>query len=617
MPQLIDQINVDLTPIKLLKLAHVVSLFSIRVVAWMEKKMNDTYTFEDIDTVVWNCLQGSENSQDYLSYVRTMMGFKAHQKDALKLAKQYWKAPASEAFFPKALDTLTAIAESGNTAAMVHLGRWYRLGSGVPINLELAEKWYQKAADLNDGKGHTGLGRLCWKSNPNKAAAHFYTAINMGELNGYSHLADLDRKNEFEHLKNALQTGEAYADYAYGHYIYRHAKNEEEKASHLHWMEKSAKKGYGYAALFVAMHHFNEGDGSDLAIETAKEWCRMGCETGELASLMWFGNRFLHKPDSQEEAEGYLMSACMLGDKLSQGYYGGWLVNRGKSFEQQATGIEWLQSSVAQGHPSAMYSLADALRKGKGIAVDNKAAHNLLEQGAALGNSECQCFLGISYMYGDEVDIDKERAHDLFQIAALQGDLWAMFLLGITYEAGDGVKQDLTKAFECFMKASEAEFPGALFRIGRALMRGHGVAKNKPAGVKWLLKAANADHTDAMIVLGATLMSGDGVAVNHSLGASWFQKAADLGNAEAMHELATFYIEGDGVEADSEKVKHWMFKAAALGQEQAIEWVNDNYPDQPSWLQNLKTSLQDGPDENQNQPKTSDDANQSGKDFKE
>ena len=148
-------------------------------------------------------------------------------------------------------------------------------------------------------------------------------------------------------------------------------------------------------------------------------------------------------------------------------------------------------------------------------------------------------------------------------------------------------------------------------------MRGHGVAKNKPAGVKWLLKAANADHTDAMIVLGATLMSGDGVAVNHSLGASWFQKAADLGNAEAMHELATFYIEGDGVEADSEKVKHWMFKAAALGQEQAIEWVNDNFPDQPSWLQNLKSSLQDVPAEDQNQPKTSDDANQSGKDFKE
>jgi hypothetical protein len=111
--------------------------------------------------------------------------------------------------------------------------------------------------------------------------------------------------------------------------------------------------------------------------------------------------------------------------------------------------------------------------------------------------------------------------------------------------------------------------------------------------VKWLLKAANADHTDAMIVLGATLMSGDGVEVNYRLGASWFQKAADLGNAEAMHELATFHIEGDGVEADSEKVKHWMFKAAALGQSDAIDWVNENYPDQPSWLKDLKKEPQD------------------------
>ena len=558
--------------------------------------MNDTYTFDEIDTVVWNCLQGSQNSQDYLSYVKTMMSFKAHQKEALKLARQYWQAPESEAYFPKALAAVTAIADSGNTTAMAHLGRWYRLGFGVPTDLALSEKWYQKAADLNDGKGHNGLGRLCWKSNPNKAAAHFYMAIDMGELSGYSHLADLDRKNELSHLQNALQTGDAYADYAYGHYLYRNAKTEEDKASHLHWMEKAAKKGYGYAALFVAMHHFNEGDGSDTTLETAKEWCRMGCDAGDMGALMWFANRFLGQPESQEEAEGYLMSACMLGDKLAQGFYGGWLVSRGKSFDEQAAGVAWLKRSVAQGHASAMYNLADALRKGKGIEVDATAAHELLEQGAALGNSECQCFLGIDYMYGEGVPVDKERAHDLFQIASLQGDLWATYLLGITYEAGDGVKQDLAKAFECFMKASEAEFSGAQFRIGRALLRGHGVPKNKPAGVKWLLKAANAGHTDAMIVLGATLMSGDGVAVNYKLGASWFQKAADLGNAEAMHELATFYIEGDGVEANPDKVKHWMFKAAALGQEQAVEWVNENYPDQPDWLQNLKKGVQELPD---------------------
>jgi TPR repeat protein len=47
---------------------------------------------------------------------------------------------------------------------------------------------------------------------------------------------------------------------------------------------------------------------------------------------------------------------------------------------------------------------------------------------------------------------------------------------------------------------------------------------------------------------------------------------------------------GDGVEADPEKVKYWMFKAAGLGQEEAIEWVKQNYPDQPDWLIKLKSS---------------------------
>ncbi len=570
--------------------------------------MNETYTFEDIDALIWNCLQGSENSQDYLGYVRTQMGFKAHQKEALKLARQYWYGADSEAFFPKALAAVTALADNGNTAAMAHLGRWYRLGAGVELNLEISENWYQKAVDLNDGNGHIGLGRLCWKSSPNKAAAHFKMALQMGELNAHSHLADLDRENELEHLQNALQTGESYADYAYGHYLIRQANTDEEKARHIHWIEKAAKKGYGYAALMVAMHHFKGEMGFEENIENAKEWCRMGCDTGELAALMWFGNRFLHLPDSQEEAEAHLMSACMLGDKVAQGYLGGWMVSRGKSFEEQAQGIEWLRKSVAQGHASGMYTLADALRKGKGTEVNTQEAHALLEQGAQLGSSECQSFLGIAYMYGDEVPVDKERAHDLFQIASLQGDLWATFLLGITYEAGDGVQQDLSKAFECFMQASEADFAGAQFRIGRALMRGHGVPKNKPGGVKWLLKAANADFSDAMIILGATLMSGDGVEVNYRRGAAWFQKAADLGNAEAMYELATFYMEGDGVEADPEKVKHWMFKAAGLGQDQAVEWVNENYPDQPDWLKDLKKGAQDiSTTDAELDPKTSDD----------
>ncbi len=45
--------------------------------------MNDTYTFEDIDTLVWNCLQGSQNAHDYLAYVKTMMELKRIKKKRL------------------------------------------------------------------------------------------------------------------------------------------------------------------------------------------------------------------------------------------------------------------------------------------------------------------------------------------------------------------------------------------------------------------------------------------------------------------------------------------------------------------------------------------------------
>jgi hypothetical protein len=50
-----------------------------------------------------------------------------------------------------------------------------------------------------------------------------------------------------------------------------------------------------------------------------------------------------------------------------------------------------------------------------------------------------------------------------------------------------------------------------------------------------------------------------------------------------------------------------MFKAAGLGHEAAIEWVNQNYPDQPDWLINLKKSAQEVPEGNLEAAKTSDD----------
>ena len=86
----------------------------------------------------------------------------------------------------------------------------------------------------------------------------------------------------------------------------------------------------------MAMHHYKIDSAEDPTNETAKEWCRIGCDTGNLASLMWFGNRFIDSSESHDEAEGYLKSACMMGDKYAQSFYGAWLVKHGKSFEAQA-----------------------------------------------------------------------------------------------------------------------------------------------------------------------------------------------------------------------------------------------------------------------------------------
>jgi hypothetical protein len=57
-----------------------------------------------------------------------------------------------------------------------------------------------------------------------------------------------------------------------------------------------------------------------------------------------------------------------------------------------------------------------------------------------------------------------------------------------------------------------------------------------------------------------------------------------------------------------------MFKAAGLGHPKAVEWVNDHYPNQPRWLQDLKKGLQEMPVDNLQSPKTNEDTKQVDKD---
>lgn len=49
--------------------------------------------------------------------------------------------------YSEAMLILTSLAEQGSVRSMIELGKYHEFGYGVPLNLDLAEIWYQRALD--------------------------------------------------------------------------------------------------------------------------------------------------------------------------------------------------------------------------------------------------------------------------------------------------------------------------------------------------------------------------------------------------------------------------------------------------------------------------------------
>ena len=105
--------------------------------------METIQTDQDVDQLVWSLIQDSRNPHDFLNYVRHGEDRDAGHDAALDRAQALWPTQANApSLFPQVFAAMEALAEDGNTTAMFHLGRWYRLGFGVAVCSETGLRWY-------------------------------------------------------------------------------------------------------------------------------------------------------------------------------------------------------------------------------------------------------------------------------------------------------------------------------------------------------------------------------------------------------------------------------------------------------------------------------------------
>jgi TPR repeat protein len=99
------------------------------------------------------------------------------------------------------IDTYRAAAETGNTAAMVHLGAIYAEGlRGMPVDGNEGARWYRKAAEAGNANGMFCLGIHLWLNDQNSAEARswFERAAVAGNSDAMVELGNQHERKAFE-----------------------------------------------------------------------------------------------------------------------------------------------------------------------------------------------------------------------------------------------------------------------------------------------------------------------------------------------------------------------------------------------------------------------------------
>lgn len=539
-----------------------------------------------IDEIVWSCIKDSLNPYDHLDFLRHALNRPSQQEKAYEIALANWDNKSTPRLADVAVQKIQTLAESGNRLAMLHLGRWYRLGYFVEINSDTGIAWYQKGADLGCTRCMINIARFKAKQEPEAAKKLYRQAIGLGDLAGHTFLADLDTEQRNYHLEMGATSEDAYARYAWGFHLFKAATNDEERIKAADIIKEAAEQNESMASVFLGIQYRSaKFIPQDEALSMA--WLKKAASLGNETACTLIGNKLLGNKKTEQEALIQLRRGAMLDDAYGQFMLGRHLLWQGTTPEQQTEGLAWLRSAAQHGYKPAMSDLADALTQGIGGPINTDEALSWLSQGVAAGQPDCQVTMACHFMTGKLVELDKEKAHNLFNLASMQGSVAGTYFLGCTYEAGDGVEKSIHNAIKCFKDAASQGYAKAQYRLGIAYMFSEGVEEDIPAAAKWLKLAADANLADAQCYLGVMFANGIGVETDSIRAHYWLDMACRQDHQQALRKLGFMLLDGEGLNPTPEKAKRLLAKAAALGDKEAKDWIAKNCPEKPAWLKEL------------------------------
>jgi TPR repeat protein len=118
-----------------------------------------SYDDSEIDQIMWSAIEFSHCASDFSTYLSHKPAGAAHLLEATERLKELVDTKnQAPALFPVAIKKIQALAETGNSTALFHMGKVYASGNGVEKDFTLAEYWYLKAVAGGELRAHCNLG---------------------------------------------------------------------------------------------------------------------------------------------------------------------------------------------------------------------------------------------------------------------------------------------------------------------------------------------------------------------------------------------------------------------------------------------------------------------------
>lgn len=548
--------------------------------------------------------------------------YKAATRD---LARYYYSLETEEDN-RKALDYYLQYIEYNpkDTDTLLHIGLIYESGLGVPLNIDLARRYYERAAEQDEtGMAYNFLGGTYMndeetESNERKAVHYFQKAIELGNTNAMFRISyylhngkgglQVDIPREIELLTEASKRGNHQATYRLGLLF---EDNESGMAQNLELSVKyfqlaadngilaainkmgelylfgevipanltkaiscftaASEQGYGKASYWLGRLHTDGIGQLEKDTQKAMNYYRKAIEQGYEEAREWM-----------EQLQKNLVDETITDIEIPQDKSDEELYKDAKNALEKAqfkTAYAYFSYLTQRNHAESFNELGDMYFYGRGMAINQAKALELYKKAATLDSVYGFFNVGFLYWNGPEEIQDPEQALQYLKKAVQMGYTYALSFIGDIYRTGPEELIDYAEAKRYYQKGVDVNEINAIKGMALLYLLGQGVTQNNAMGAFYLKKATDKGNAWAMYHLGRLYYYGEGIPRNPKLALDYLQMAYDANYPDACSLLGLLYERGEGTAPNIELANKLYIRGHELGDDQSMWYLACNYLD--------------------------------------